>query len=261
MKNSAIDDSATASFSFWQMRLEDIYREQNSRMRPLDLTTCLTRRAQTLCKIQVKPEFETQMKLHAGMVFGFISAVASYFKINLAEVLWYHFPGVCSTCAGQKCACAGQPKPARRPNTHIQRVTNVPPTNINGFQQMFAEIYHQNDLVGSCAHLAEEAGEVGECVSRMGRGEVFPGFYEGDIAFRASQDLELEIADAIAHWFAVVTLMNEPASDLLDYVFGDGCPVCRKTFCDCGGDFELTSVGTVVAQHRPHTQLPLDLAS
>jgi NTP pyrophosphatase (non-canonical NTP hydrolase) len=161
-------------------------------------------------------------------VFAWLSAFAGKFSgheepvdhIDLGLNLWKHFPGVCPYCTRSPCNPVHHiknPKKVRRDVTELARsCCNM---TLDRLQTMMAEIYPCNEIAGSTGHLIEEIAEVAaEAYGAMNRPHSC--FHEH------LRHMNLELADCLAHLFAVANCSGFRLIDALILQYGRGCPAC-----------------------------------
>jgi len=91
---------------------------------------------------------------------------------------------------------------------------------ISEFQERIRELYEQRDrergVFETFAWLVEEMGELSRALRRNDR-----------------ENRELEFADVTAWLVSVATLAGIDVESCCEKAYGEGCPRCGKTPCDC----------------------------
>src|SRR5207245_1528727 len=122
--------------------------------------------------------------------FSWLMAVANRLHIDLETEVWKRFPGLCSYCGRQPCACK-QTKPKNRQK--ITKGVGTRPKSLADNQIMFEKIYPSSSrsLADEGVHLAEEMGEVSEAIHN----------YLGQHKEPLFDEVKLEMADYVSCLF------------------------------------------------------------
>lgn len=215
-----------------------------------------------VCGVFAKHQFkkkDTQQAL-AFLPKMFAWAVGLLKKVNpnganLEEIILRKFPGVCPYCALRPCECWRNEKPALNAEQVLLLFRQNAPKvrrSIDDFQQLFRETYEKSwhgdktvdPITTVFIRLNEELAEVAEAVR-------FHHLYP--------ENLENELADFFAWWFALVSCMPNPlgggvilASELLWNAYPGVCTHCQMLPCYCrpGPVRELMSKPPPGQQHR-----------
>lgn len=180
----------------------------------------------------------------------FVWALTLFRKVNgansdLQEALLTKFPRVCSYCLNSPCKCWNGPKPdvqLGKAKDLFRKNYIAQDKSLNGIQLMFRKIYGESwglDGVASetdkqpidilrmmYIRLVEELSEVAEAIR-------FKHLYPSN--------LDNELADYLAWWFAIVTNFNRlysdkaplSAEDLVWNAYPNFCLSCGLRPCDC----------------------------
>jgi diguanylate cyclase (GGDEF)-like protein len=162
-------------------------------------------------------------------------------EINLEDIILRKFPNCCSYCLKKPCTCWRGEKPTLNEqqlrNMHFQNATSIN-RSVNDFQLMFREIYSEawhGELTTQSSdetlrrlfiRLIEEVAEVGEAIR-------FHHLYP--------ENFENELADLLAWWFALLSMMPRHlddqavllAEDCLWRAYPAQCPNCQMIPCLC----------------------------
>lgn len=112
---------------------------------------------------------------------------------------------------------------------------------------MLQNIFPNNTLDVSVAHLIAEVGELGQEIVRASlRDQKHP-------RCGTNPEFLLELADVTAHLCAVSSLLEQHlATEVINY-FRKGCPVCGLPECDCEMDgIQLEKVGSRRLKKKGH---------
>lgn len=239
--------TATQNLNQWVEMLDTIYGStQNYAKNAYEIHTHLTEVCGILGKHLFKRGDLTTAKEFLPKVFAW--AVALFKKMRPTEtdlegLILRKFPGVCSYCGGAPCACWKGEKPTLDAEKLRQLYYRNAPSirrSVNDFQLMFRNIYEPSWFGGSTAHddlnlrdlikgpflrMIEELAEIAEAVR-------FSHLYP--------VNLENELADFFAWWFAVVTCINASSSlnstlaeELLWDAYPGHCTDCQMIPCFC----------------------------
>lgn len=171
-------------------------------------------------------------------------------EVTLSDIIWNKYPMVCPVCFGRRfddcgamdtqltkpCDCLLYPVETRGQSQirdHINKLRQYAkdhihdkPMSVDGWQQMFRDIYEPNlrhlSLTDIAFHLLEEVGEVSNAVLRMytyDKGK----FQAGEPEWRQN-GLENEIADVSSWLFTLVNhleLVPEIAREFQKFLWGE----------------------------------------
>lgn len=250
--NFGFDLSAT------QARLRDIFGANNNKVPVWILQQFLVARATSfLATIEKKDRDLACTQL--VQIFSWVAAVANHTQalVDLKEAVLFHFPGVCPYCGDSGCTCGIPPNKVRSkdriPESHLAALRAALSEDTD-LQLMFFNIFPRNRMRSSVDHLLAEIGEVGGALARAAliplhlkkpvylkrpTGVSFP-----ELSIELT-NYEMEMADVVAHIFAIANLLAINLLDEVDRYFRDGCPVCTGKICRCLlQEIELKKVGT-----------------
>lgn len=221
-----------------QMHLLGVFGKNNKKLTVWMIHAFLTARATSLLATIQKRDFDIA-RIQLVQIFGWIAGIANHHHVNvdLQKNLRRHFPGICPSCGEAICDCKLGRLPERIPQAILdEREANLPSVNM---QWMLCNIFLDNTLEVSVAHLLAEIGELGQEIVRASLiDETHP-------KYGARSGFLLELADVVAHLCAVSSLLDQNlADDVLKY-FADGCVVCGYKQCKClMHKIELKKVGS-----------------
>jgi NTP pyrophosphatase (non-canonical NTP hydrolase) len=172
----------------------------------------------------------TILPYHLCMGLSWTLALANNLKIGLEDEVWKKYPGRCPHCTGNPCRC---PARAETRSVGVSPTAERRPTTFREFQNMFAQIYPNNNSLDSAGHALEEVGEVAQALDHwLGRRE--PDMFDRVIS---------ELVDVIAHICAIAICNKIDLTTEMAKLFADGCNRCHLPECDCG--FTTDIVATV----------------
>ncbi|MBI2109130.1 MAG: hypothetical protein HYT93_03045 [Parcubacteria group bacterium] len=165
-------------------------------------------------------------------IYSWYNAVANRYGIDLQEVLWKKYPGICSYCLRESnCVCGIEHPEISKEDKAIllrrlrrEREGREPKT-LREHQELHARLYRwQNERIMPIqvvAHLAEEAGELSRDLRHCKSGE-------------ADDDACGEMADIASWMFATATRLSlSPIDDLVWQRFSYECDLCHSDECQC----------------------------
>ena len=227
------------SLSDAQVHLLGVFEKNNKKLTVWMLYAFLTARATSLLATLQKGDISTA-RIQLVQIFGWVAAIANHHHVNvdLLKNLRRHFPGICPSCGESICDCELGRLPKRIPQSTLdEREVKLPQVNM---QWLLMNIFPDNTLEVSVAHLLAEIGELGQEIVRASLvDEIHP-------KYGTRSGFLLELADVVAHLCAVSSLLGQNlASEVLEY-FADGCVVCRHRQCEClMHKIELKKVGSI----------------
>lgn len=231
------------SLNEWVVMLDAIYSgSQNYAKTPYEIHAHLTE----VCGIYAKHLFKRKDDAEAAKFLPKIFAwtVALLKKVrpdqsNLEDIVLRKFPNSCPYCLKKPCLCWKGEKPnlqdVQLRDAYYQRAPGVL-RSLNDFQLMFREIYGASwvssyDPNTQSAEISrrlfirliEEVAEVGEALR-------FHHLYP--------ENLDNELSDLLAWWFALVSTMPSSgatllAEDCLWKAYPGHCPDCQMVPCLC----------------------------
>jgi len=249
----------------WVIMLDALYGgSQNYSKTAYEMHAHLTE----VCGIFAKHAFKRR-DLHQAIEFLpkiFAWSVALFKKMNpgrcnLEEVILRKFPGKCTYCLKKPCGCWTGEKPTL-PEIQLRQAFfnegHLPRRTLNDFQLMFREIYGESWLISDGGalnreatlkrifiRLVEELAEVGEAIRFH---HLFP------------ENFENELADVLAWWFALVSMISGPedsdrlllAEDCVWRAYPGHCHNCQMIPCLCrpGPVRQLMSKPVPGSDHR-----------
>lgn len=168
------------------------------------------------------------LRFQSASVFAWMCALCSKLSFSLEEIFWSHFPGVCPYCACTTCDSTKHLVPkVRRDVSRFASASS--PGSISELQTIMQMIYPGNQLMGSASHLVEEIAEVAAAIT---------SFQETKSA-EAVAELKLELADCLAHLFAVANCADFDLEGSVKIFYAKGCRSCGRPVCIC----EVTDFG------------------
>lgn len=215
--NTPISELSLAEF---QTMNRQIYGATNSiNYEKSDMVTRLHRYVTLILKAVRKNETEG-VAFNLTMAFSWSTALANALHIELQAEVWNRFPGVCCYCGCIPCTChkRGQSRITYCPTSREQV------SNLRDYQLCFVQIYPNNTLLDSAAHLAEEVDELDEALTQ------FRGTHDKNIF----ENIKIELVDVIANIFAVANVLRIDLGHEMEISFLDGCPKCNTFNCECG---------------------------
>lgn len=221
-----------------QVHLLGVFEKNNKKLAVWMLQMYLTARATSLLATIQKRDFDTA-QIQLVQIFGWVAAIANHHHVNvdLQKNLRRHFPGICPSCGGPICDCKLGRLPERISQERLDELESRLP-RINP-QLMLSNIFPDNTLEVSVAHLLAEIGELGQEIVRASLED------ESHPKYGARSGFLLELADVVAHLCAVSSLLNQNLADEVLKYFADGCVVCGYKQCKClMHKIELKKVGS-----------------
>lgn len=170
----------------------------------------------------VRQADKSKITLNLLIASSWLASIANRLHIDLDIEVWQRFPGVCSYCSSQPCAC-NKAKPQRRqknPHPKGQR-----PKSLADMQQMFTKIYppQKRTVADAGVHLAEEMGEVSEAVHN------YLGQHRADMF----DEIKFEMADYVSCLLGLASSADIDVAKELAEMYYNNCHVCHKQPCVC----------------------------
>jgi NTP pyrophosphatase (non-canonical NTP hydrolase) len=174
----------------------------------------------------IRQKDNKKLGLNLLISISWLMSITNRLHINVEEAVWQRFPGVCSYCGLQPCACE-QLKPTTR--VEIKKRKLLKPKTLKNLQEMFALIYPPTNrtLFEAGVHLAEETGEVSEAIH----------CFWGEHKKEQFERIENEIADWISCLFGVANSANIDVAGELAKMYYNNCHVCHQAPCVCNFSF------------------------
>lgn len=234
----------TQSLNVWVEMLDAIYTgSQNYSKTPFEIHAHLTEVCGVFARHYFKRSDSAEAAKFLPKIFAWTVALLKKVrpeKSNLEEIVLRKFPNCCPYCLTKPCECWAGEKPTLREQqlreAYYQRCPSVK-RSLNDFQFMFREIYESSwkgaygaakgdddILVRLFVRLIEEVAEVGEAIR-------FHHLYP--------ENLDNEIADLLAWWFAIVSMLPSMdgstllAEDCLWRAYPGHCSDCQLIPCLC----------------------------
>ena|GEM_PF-2306740 len=195
-------------------------------------------------------------------IFGWYCALANRLDLDIEEILWQKYPGVCPRCLQAVCGCQRPPKDVDPIELRLiaEKDRNRKPNSLREWQGMFTNMYRgpsgaeivpasRERLAIIFSRMAEELGEVAEAI-------LLDEVIDRDVQLI----IQNEMADLCAWIFALANNLhyvdsNSSAATLADVswnLYGGKCHRCKKLPCVCvAGSFglELASQGAMGPSH------------
>lgn len=221
-----------------QVHLLGVFGKNNKKLTVWMLYAFLTARATSLLATIQKGDAGTA-RIQLVQIFGWVAAIANHHSVNvdLEKNLRRHFPGICPSCGEAICDCKLGRLPERISQERLDELeSRLPKVNL---QYLLSNIFPDNTLEVSVAHLLAEIGELGQEIARASLED------EAHPKYGARAGFLLELADVIAHLCAVFSLLDQNFADEVLKYFADGCVVCQRKQCKClMHEIELKKVGS-----------------
>ena len=170
----------------------------------------------------VRKDNQDKIRTNLLIAFSWTAAIANRLHVNMDNELWNRFPGVCSYCAKQPCACNAIKPSARK---KVLKASRSKPVRLSDFQNMFEQIYpsSKRTIDEAAVHLAEEIGEVSEAIHN----------YLGQHTEKTFEEIPLEIADFVSCVFGLANSAKVNMAAELAGSFYNNCHICHKLPCVC----------------------------
>lgn len=230
-----------------QEKVGVIFGEANSRF-SLGTLALLLGRSMGMLHKPYRLGDEERFKVQLPGVFAWVSAVANAVDINLEDVLWEHFPGVCPYCAQKVCNPDLHVGKGRLDVSHFAKETKERPKSFVGMQKMLKRIYPNNTFEDSVGHVVEEATEIQLAVAKFLWARQQP--FVPSVSDLVSQ-LSLELSDILANLIAVANCNNVSLGTLVTEAYKKGCRSCGKKVCSCRPFVHVETVGSRPANTEP----------
>jgi NTP pyrophosphatase (non-canonical NTP hydrolase) len=174
----------------------------------------------------VRKDYRDRIPRHLADIFSWYNAVANRLNLDVQEVLWQKYPGVCSYCLREKDCMCGIEHPsdleAKGKKLRALRLDRDgrEPRTLSEHQALHARLYawqHKRELpIMIASHIVEEAGEVSEA------------FRYKDKDKRAD-----EMADVLSWIFALATRMGLDLAEVMWEFYPYICRKCEEERCAC----------------------------
>ena len=209
--------------SEFQQMFAHIYPEGNMRYSESDIILRLLEEIAKIMEIARKDDLEA-LPVQLAKTFSLWNGVATRLKVDLQEVLWYKYPGVCPYCLREKnCICAVEHP--HIPNKEqilrkFRRDRQSEPKTLKAHQELHRELYALQNrrimVIQTAAHLAEEAGEISK-----------------EYRHKNHEELCDEMADTGSWMFALANRCNFDLADAVWNLYPCECEKCKQTVCVC----------------------------
>jgi hypothetical protein len=175
------------------------------------------------------------------------SALAWFFALcaklgvrSVEQMVWSKYPGICPYClqcphnavACRHARLKGQGVDWEAVHRHAVAHMDDMPETVEGWVQMFAEIYPPTDTEDSLRLLGRFVEELGELAEAIRVFDDEPTYFLNEAADVVARLLKLQVARD----FSSGELPRQYGERLFSSFFGlygAGCPVCRNRPCDC----------------------------
>ncbi len=209
------------SINQFQSHLKGVFGQRNS-SRPLTEVCLLLLASFGHLNKAVRTGNSEVIKFQSASVFAWMCALCTKLSFSLEEIFWSHFPGVCPYCACSVCDSTRHMVPkARRDVSGFASASS--PGFMDELQTIMQIIYPGNQLIGSASHLVEEIAEVAAAIL----------FFQETRSSKAVEELKLELADCLAHLFAVANCAGFKLEASVTAFYANGCRSCGQDVCVC----------------------------
>lgn len=216
------DLSRNATIREYQGFVRDVYGRSNQRHFSLgDMLSNVQRFSMRALKgIRKKDYAKTRKNLMISM--SWFMSTMNQLHIDVEEGVWKRFPYLCSYCASSPCSCREDGIKERK---KVPVDDSRKPSNIEGFQKMFRELYppEKRTIEHAGVHLAEELGEFSEAILA----------YRGGHNEESFEGIVQEAADVMSCFFGVFNSLDIGIADDLSEMFSEGCHECGRIPCQC----------------------------
>ena len=209
--------------SQWQAMFDELYGQHNERLDANVIWLHVMRWGGEVAK-DFRTEEYSELKAHVPDLFSWLCAFASRKALELEQVTWAKYPGVCPYCRRSKgCICIAEGHSIDA--TALQNFRATPsPGSLDSWRVMFRDIYGPANKVQSRSavgfHLMEEIGEMADALLKPDSAEV------GNA-----------LADVIAWLMAIYTAaereLGPSMSEAVWASFPYKCRHCKKNACQC----------------------------
>ncbi|HEX8557401.1 MAG TPA: diguanylate cyclase [Pyrinomonadaceae bacterium] len=247
----------------WSLMLRDIYYPvQNYGRSSFEIFTHLIKVFGAGSHYLFRSHDAKGSREYLAKVFAWYCALANRLDLNLEDILWQKYPGVCPRCLAGVCECSEPPapiNPEKLTMMALERI-NQRPTTLREWQVMFARIYKgpsgktvvpptRERLALVFARIAEELGEVAEALGQ-----------DQTIDSDAYLILKNEMADLGAWVFALAnnlqyvdtTAHGVSLADIAWQLYPAKCHRCGDAKCICirgAYALELAEKGAMAPSH------------
>jgi len=176
----------------------------------------------------MRKDRRTEIRDKLPRIFSWYVSVANRLKINLQEILWFKYPGICTYCLKESDCVCGIEHPVQISEEaksdllrRLRRERNGrEPKLFADHQALQKKLYGwQNERIlpiQVAAHIAEEVGEVGEAFLT--------------IDFEKVRD---EMADVFSWISALATRLEFDLGQIIWERYPYECSTCKKDICVC----------------------------
>ena len=170
----------------------------------------------------LRKEDTEKIRVNLLISVSWVASIANRLHFNMDDEVWRCFPGLCSYCGEQPCACE-KFRPEKRKFIRSTRASR--PNNLSSVQKMFESIYPagKRTLVDAGLHLAEEAGEINEGVHNYMNKHRQKDFVE----------IKTEMADHVSCVCAVANSAEIDLAKELNEMYHNNCHACHQAPCIC----------------------------
>lgn len=149
--------------------------------------------------------------------------VANRLHIDVGDVLWQRFPGVCSYCGKRPCSCTTRHLTSR---AHISPAAGMKkPRSLAKAQEDLEAIYPSaaRTIESAGMLLAEEVGEFSEAIHQY-----YLSHKEPELA-----KVKIELADFVSCLFDVANSAHLQLAEILARDYAKNCNHCHNIPCTC----------------------------
>lgn len=201
-----------------------IYGKANRRYSDVELLLRLIEEIAVVMELARK-DYRDEFQIQIPRIFSWYNAVANRLDINLQDILWHKYPGVCPYCMRDRDCLCGLEHPDMPDKENILRRLRRErderePLSLREHQLFHKRLYGRQNarimLFQTAAHLVEEAGEVSR-------------------AFRHGNREELcdEMADVASWIFALATRLKLDLHTTFWRRYPYECEKCHYSRCRC----------------------------
>lgn len=214
-----------------------IYHGLNGRLYKTDreLIDCLVEKICLLME-DARKDRRVALKEQLAHVFSWYMAVANRLGIDIQEVLWHKYPGVCPYCLREKdCMCGTEHPVIGGKELKLRRLRREraghEPRTLAGHQALHGRLYswqHDRELpITIAAHIVEEIGEV-SCAQRH-----FVIERNREKKNDLWNEVLAEMADVLSWMFALANRLEFDLADVVWEYYPYECVKCHKGPCIC----------------------------
>jgi len=210
------------SLADFQQLIDNLYRTVDDQLFSLFQLISITSRFTMRVVKGVRKDDREMVVSNLTRAFSWLMTLANRLHIDVSDVMWKRFPGVCSYCGQSPCVCREHrvTKRVRMKEDMLKK-----PKTLDTAQKKMNEIYPAGarTLAHAGIHLAEEMGEITEAIYRYYSNPT-PAVYE---------EVKMEIADYASVIFNVANSADINLSEELDKRYRNGCYECHACPCKC----------------------------